>query len=134
LKILNQSLRRGKGHFINWLRELDGIEINVIVFGNIYWNGNQQHNQTANYEEGRLVQNNKFSFSPKISWTNHSLIVSYFTLDRFTSRKLPSPHFFVQLKMLALRYSHYLQTAWCQLQSFQVPQSNSKQLRSSKFA
>jgi hypothetical protein len=58
----------------------------------------------------------------------------YFTLERFKSRKLPSPHFFVQLQLLTLRYSHYLQSAWCYLQSFEVPQSNPKQIRYPKLA
>jgi len=42
------------------------------------------------------------------------------------SKKSSNSQFFVCLLLLAFRYSHCLQTAWCQLQSLEVTRSNSK--------
>jgi len=64
--------------------------------------------------------------SLKISWKKHSLNISPFPKETSHSKKASILKIFVQMRLLAVRYSQGLQRAWCQLQSLEDPHSVSK--------
>ena len=64
--------------------------------------------------------------SLKISQMNHSLNMSLPLQNLLTTREQSSSYFVVQVLPLAVRYTHCLQTAWCQLESFEGSHSISK--------
>jgi len=96
------------------------------VFENIYWK--QERAATFGKEFW------KFGLAPRqricmCHWRRRERITKFryiFNSKSSQARKYATSQFIVQLLLLNLRYSKCLQTAWCQLQTLEVPQTNLK--------